>query len=306
MQHDKDGLNHTYMNFVAHQWHTKRPLQTFANLHQYVLDCVHILDNTTPMVSPPRHAHHSDSFPSKSNSDDEVATLSAYLSNLGCDDNMLRHFEVFASQQQHRPPRWKQPRAPLNPATEIHHPLWGELPSNFCREWRKLPELQWFAVKDNFQSSTSTIRNKDIPTLRKLAYLAYIDPDLSDDDSSTVEDGYDTAYNSALQIYNATSSDVLIALTLHPIPSDQQDFDQGLSANSASAVVSASGSASPPKSKSIIFKQPKLLKKSQLPPGEPRCLLANKKFQLHTSENQLLGFVHGATPLMIQADHRAQ
>ena len=105
MQNDADGFKQTYVNFVAHQRQNKRPLQTFANLHQYVLDCDQILDNHTPLVIPPRHAHHSDSFPSNSNSDDEVATLSAYLSNLGCDNNMLCCFEVFAGQQQRRPPR---------------------------------------------------------------------------------------------------------------------------------------------------------------------------------------------------------
>ena len=70
MQHDADGFKQTYMNFVAHQQQNKRPLQTFANIHECVLDCVQILDHTNPLVSPPRQAHHSDSFPSNSNSDD--------------------------------------------------------------------------------------------------------------------------------------------------------------------------------------------------------------------------------------------
>ena len=99
------GLNHTYMNFVAHQRYSGQPLQTFTNLHEYVLDCAQILDNHTPLVSPPPHAHHSNSFPSDSNSDDEVTTLSAYVSNLGCDNNMLRCFEVFAGQRQRCPLR---------------------------------------------------------------------------------------------------------------------------------------------------------------------------------------------------------
>ena len=86
------------MNFVAHQRQNKKPLQNFANLHEYVIDCVQIVDLTNPLVSPPRHAHHYDSFPSDTDSDDEVTTLSAYLSNLGCNDDMLRRFEVFIAQ----------------------------------------------------------------------------------------------------------------------------------------------------------------------------------------------------------------
>ena len=35
-------------------------------------------------------------------------------------------------------------------------------------------------------------------------------------------------------------------------------------------------------------------------------MLADKKFQIRTSDNQLIGFVHSATPQMIQADQRAQ
>ena len=87
-----NGLNQTYMNFVAHQQLGGRPVQVFNNLHQYVLDFSQILDNHDPLDSPPRHAHVSKSFPSDSNSDDEVATLSAFLRNLGCDDDMLRPF----------------------------------------------------------------------------------------------------------------------------------------------------------------------------------------------------------------------
>ena len=98
------------------------------------------------------------------------------------------------------------------------------------------------------------MRNKDLPTLQKSAYLTYMDLDLSDVDSSMVDDGYDTACKSALQIYNATSSDVLLALMLHPIPSDYQEFDQAFSANNASAAASVSGSASPSKSKIILLK----------------------------------------------------
>ena len=98
------GLNHTYMNFVSHQRYSGQPLQAFTDLHQYVLDYDQILNNHTPLVSPPRHSRHYNSFPSNSNSGDEFAMLSAYLSNLGCDNNMLRHFEVFAGQLQRRPP----------------------------------------------------------------------------------------------------------------------------------------------------------------------------------------------------------
>ena len=95
----------------------------------------------------------------------------------------------------------------------------------------------------------------------------------------------------------------------HPVPLDSQEFDQVYSSNNASAAASVSGSASSSKSKSILCKQPKVPKlplKSGLSPGEPCRMLADKKFQLRTTDNQLLGFVHGATPQMIQADQRAQ
>ena len=119
--------------------------------------------------------------------------LNAYLSNLGCNNDMLHYFEVFVAQRQRRPPRQQQPRAPLNPATEIRSQFWGELHSTFCCEWHKLTEPHRVGIKDNFQLMTPTMRNKNLPTLCKLAYLAYMDLDLSDNDSSTGDYGYDTA-----------------------------------------------------------------------------------------------------------------
>ena len=239
MQHDADGLKQTYMNFVAHQRQNKQPLQTFANLHKYVLDYVQILNLTNPLVSPPHQAHYSDSFPSNSNSDDEVVMMSAYLSNLGCDNDMLHRFEVLASQQQRRLPCRQQPRAPLNPATEICSPFWGGVPSTFRSEWRKLTKAQRVGIKDNFQSTTPTMKNKDLPTLRKSAYLSYMDLDLSENNSSTGDDGYDTPYKSAMQVYNATSNDALLSLMLHPVPSNYQEFEQAFSDNNASATASS-------------------------------------------------------------------
>ena len=136
-----------------------------------------------------------------------------------------------------------------------------------------------------------------------------MDFDLSDDDSSTGDEGYDTPYESAMQVYNTTSNDSPLLLMLHPVSSDSQEFDQVYSSNNASAAASVSGSASSSKIKSILCKQPKVPKlpfKSGLSPGEPHCMIADKKFQLRTTDNQLLGFVHVATPQIIQADQRAQ
>ena len=94
-EYKNNGLNQTYMNFVAHQRLGGQPVKVFQDLHQYVLDCSQILDNHDPMVSPPRQAHISDFLLSDSNSDDEVAMLSAFLGNLGCNNNMLCCFEFF-------------------------------------------------------------------------------------------------------------------------------------------------------------------------------------------------------------------
>ena len=88
------------MNFIAQRKLAGKLIQVLQDLHQYILDCSQILDNHDPMVSPLHHAHVSDSFPSNSNSDDDVATLHAFLSNLGCIQDMLRHCEVLAGQQQ--------------------------------------------------------------------------------------------------------------------------------------------------------------------------------------------------------------
>ena len=169
MHHDEQGFKQTYITFVAHQRQNNKLLQTFANLHKYVVDCVQIVDLTNPLVSPPHHAHHSDYFPSDTDSDDEVTKLSAYLSDLGCNDDMLRRFEVLAAQQQRCPQRRQTPRASLKPATQICSPFWGELPSTFRREWHKLTEAQRVGIKDNFQLTTPSMRNKDLPTLCKSA-----------------------------------------------------------------------------------------------------------------------------------------
>ena len=96
---------------------------------------------------------------------------------------------------------------------------------------------------------------------------------------------------------------------LHPVPLNYQEFDQAFSANNASAAASVPGSASSSKSKSILCKLPtvpKLPLNSELSPRETRRMLAHKKFQLRIADNQLLGFVHGEIPQMIQADQRAQ
>ena len=68
--------------------------------HSYIDQYCHLLDNKNPLVSPPCHAHISNSTPFDIISDDDVQTLSAFLGNIGCSDKQVNQFEGFAGQQQ--------------------------------------------------------------------------------------------------------------------------------------------------------------------------------------------------------------
>lgn len=96
----------SYMSFI-HRFKVAGLPNTSSldKLHEYIDKCSQLLDNHDPMIIPPFHAHVSISVPSDINNDDDIATLSAFPGgNMGCSNEVLCRFEVFAGQQQQGSP----------------------------------------------------------------------------------------------------------------------------------------------------------------------------------------------------------